>query len=278
MLCQARLSFCHPAALAVGLARPDCPAPAPRACCAQVPPTMRFALDGEMPPWLLAKDLILHIIGEITVSGEQSRGFGWLAVASSLAAGGELGGRAWQRGCAGRWAAPPARTIRQLGGPLPSHATPCHPAGATYRAMEFVGDAVSAMNMEERMTVCNMVVEAGGKNGVCPADQTTFDYVEARTSEPYEPVYSDDTAAFFAGAPLPAQRLERAGLCQLRGDPDHSQRCPLGAHSLPLLVSGPPSRGALRIQPNILRARWPGLHRRRLLLPPLPLLQTTGLM
>ena len=50
--------------------------------------------------------------------------------------------------------------------------------------MEFVGDAISQMNMEERMTVCNMVVEAGGKNGVCPADQTTFDYVDSRTSEP----------------------------------------------------------------------------------------------
>ena len=74
------------------------------------------------------------------------------------------------------------------------------PAGATYRSMEFVGDAVSQMNMEERMTVCNMVVEAGGKNGVCPADQTTFDYVESRTSEPYEAVYSDDTASYFAGA------------------------------------------------------------------------------
>jgi len=38
----------------------------------QVPPTMRFALDGEMPPWLLAKDLILHIIGEISVAGERN--------------------------------------------------------------------------------------------------------------------------------------------------------------------------------------------------------------
>lgn len=66
--------------------------------------------------------------------------------------------------------------------------------------MEFVGDAVRGMNMEERMTVCNMVVEAGGKNGVIPADQTTFDYVEARTSEAYEPVYSDESASFFAGA------------------------------------------------------------------------------
>jgi 3-isopropylmalate/(R)-2-methylmalate dehydratase large subunit len=36
----------------------------------KVPPTMRFALDGKMPPWLQAKDLILHIIGEIGVAGE----------------------------------------------------------------------------------------------------------------------------------------------------------------------------------------------------------------
>lgn len=61
------------------------------------------------------------------------------------------------------------------------------------------------------MTVCNMVVEAGGKNGVCPADQTTFDYVEARTSEPYEPVYSDDTASFFAGARCSSQVGRSAG-------------------------------------------------------------------
>jgi 3-isopropylmalate/(R)-2-methylmalate dehydratase large subunit len=114
----------------------------------KVPPTMRFALDGEMPPWLLAKDLILHIIGEISV------------------------------------------------------------AGATYRSMEFVGDAVKGMNMEERMTICNMVVEAGGKNGVIPADQTTFDYVESRTSEAYEPVYSDDTASFFADYRFDVSKLE----------------------------------------------------------------------
>ena len=39
----------------------------------KVPPTMRFSLDGVMPPWLQAKDLILHIIGEISVAGETLR-------------------------------------------------------------------------------------------------------------------------------------------------------------------------------------------------------------
>lgn len=71
-------------------------------------------------------------------------------------------------------------------------------AGATYKAMEFVGSAIDSMNMDERMTICNMVVEAGGKNGVIAPDQTTFDYVQARTSEAFEPVYSDAAASYIA--------------------------------------------------------------------------------
>ncbi|XP_075098524.1 3-isopropylmalate dehydratase large subunit, chloroplastic-like isoform X2 [Nicotiana tabacum] len=46
-------------------------------------------------------------------------------------------------------------------------------AGATYKTMEFVGTTVECLSMEERMTLCNMVVEADGKNGVIPADKTT---------------------------------------------------------------------------------------------------------
>src|SRR5205823_1374229 len=102
----------------------------------KVPPTMRFVFHGELPPYLMAKDLILAVIGDI--------------------------------GC----------------------------DGATYRAMEFDGDGVYALNIEERMTLCNMVIEAGGKNGVIAPDQITLDYVNARNRDgkSYEVTKSDPDA------------------------------------------------------------------------------------
>src|SRR5262245_19388262 len=97
----------------------------------KVPPTMRFVFHGNLPPYLMSKDLILAVIGDI--------------------------------GC----------------------------DGATYRAMEFDGEGVYALNIEERMTLCNMVIEAGGKNGVIEPDKVTLDYVNQRNKDkhPYTPVY-----------------------------------------------------------------------------------------
>jgi 3-isopropylmalate/(R)-2-methylmalate dehydratase large subunit len=64
--------------------------------------------------------------------------------------------------------------------------------------MEFDGDGVYALNIEERMTLCNMVIEAGGKNGVIAPDQVTLDYVNARnrSGKPYTVVKSDPGASF----------------------------------------------------------------------------------
>jgi 3-isopropylmalate/(R)-2-methylmalate dehydratase large subunit len=114
----------------------------------KVPATMRFVLDGEMPNYLLAKDLILQIIGDISV------------------------------------------------------------AGATYRTMEFAGEAVENMTMEERMTLCNMVIEAGGKNGVIAPDKTTFEYVQSRTEKPFEAVYTDPDAKFYSDRRYNVSELE----------------------------------------------------------------------
>jgi 3-isopropylmalate/(R)-2-methylmalate dehydratase large subunit len=70
--------------------------------------------------------------------------------------------------------------------------------GATYRAMEFTGEGVYSLNIEERMTLCNMVIEAGGKNGVIEPDQVTLDYVNARnkSGKTYQVVRNDPDARF----------------------------------------------------------------------------------
>src|SRR3954454_19529401 len=116
----------------------------------KVPPTMRFVFEGELPPYLMAKDLILAAIGDI--------------------------------GC----------------------------DGAPYRAMEFDGDGVFSLNIEERMTLCNMVIEAGGKNGVIAPDRVTLDYVNARnkSGKKYEVVTSDAGAKFCFEKVYDVKKLE----------------------------------------------------------------------
>jgi len=83
----------------------------------KVPETMRFEFKGKMPSYLMAKDLILSIIGDIGTDG------------------------------------------------------------ATYKSMEFTGEGVGSLSIEERMTLCNMVIEAGGKNGLIPPDALTEKFV-----------------------------------------------------------------------------------------------------
>ncbi|MBX7103307.1 MAG: 3-isopropylmalate dehydratase large subunit [Gemmataceae bacterium] len=116
----------------------------------KVPPTMRFVFQGQLPPYLMAKDLILAVIGDI--------------------------------GC----------------------------DGATYRAMEFDGEAVYALNIEERMTLCNMAIEAGGKNGCIAPDQVTLDYVNRRNAgqKPYTVMKSDADAKFIYEKVYDVSKLE----------------------------------------------------------------------
>ncbi|MBF0586782.1 3-isopropylmalate dehydratase large subunit [Prosthecochloris sp. N3] len=68
--------------------------------------------------------------------------------------------------------------------------------GATYRAMEFDGSAVYQLPMEERMTLTNMAIEAGGMNGIIAADDVTEAYVQARTDKSYEVFESDPDATY----------------------------------------------------------------------------------
>jgi len=106
----------------------------------KVPPTMKFVFHGQIPPYLTAKDLILAVIGKISVSG------------------------------------------------------------ATYKAMYFAGDGIASLSLEDRMTLTNMVIEAGGKNGVCDVDEKTLAYVRRRSNVPTWEVYRDDVGASYCFA------------------------------------------------------------------------------
>jgi 3-isopropylmalate/(R)-2-methylmalate dehydratase large subunit len=100
-------------------------------CWVRVPETIRVNFHGERRPWIMGKDFILHLIGEIGVDG------------------------------------------------------------ATYCTLEFGGDAIDALPLADRITICNMSVEAGAKNGICHADEKTLEYVRARAAR--EPVvYASD--------------------------------------------------------------------------------------
>lgn len=63
--------------------------------------------------------------------------------------------------------------------------------GALYRAMEFTGEAIAALPMYGRLTMCNMAIEAGGKSGIIVPDDITMEYITGRAKRPYEFYTSD---------------------------------------------------------------------------------------
>jgi 3-isopropylmalate/(R)-2-methylmalate dehydratase large subunit len=88
------------------------------------PKTMQVRVEGQLPPGVSAKDLILYLIGRLSTSG-----------------------------------------------------------GVGY-CIEYAGEAIRALSMEERMTVCNMTIEAGARAGLIAPDETTFDYLRGRPFTP----------------------------------------------------------------------------------------------
>jgi 3-isopropylmalate/(R)-2-methylmalate dehydratase large subunit len=124
----------------------------------KVPETMHFRLEGALQPGVMAKDIILHVIGEI--------GFD----------------------------------------------------GATYRAMQFDGPGVASLSMDDRMTIANMAIEAGGKNGIFPFDSRTAEYVDGRTrlngtKSAYEPAEPDRNQKFVYELVVDLSKLEPTVAC-----------------------------------------------------------------
>jgi 3-isopropylmalate/(R)-2-methylmalate dehydratase large subunit len=102
----------------------------------RVPATIKAVFKGAARGWVTGKDLILALIGKITVSG------------------------------------------------------------ATYRAIEFTGSAIDALSVEGRLTMANMAIEAGAKNGIFAADAKVKEYLVNRTDRTWEPVAADPDARY----------------------------------------------------------------------------------
>lgn len=68
--------------------------------------------------------------------------------------------------------------------------------GALYKAMEFSGSAIESLSMDQRMSISNMAIEAGGKAGLIAVDEVTREYLDGRTERAYTPYYSDPDAEY----------------------------------------------------------------------------------
>ncbi|MFW9864993.1 MAG: 3-isopropylmalate dehydratase large subunit [Candidatus Thorarchaeota archaeon] len=68
--------------------------------------------------------------------------------------------------------------------------------GATYKALELTGDSIKSLSMDSRLTMCNMVIEAGAKSGIIAPDQITFQYLEDIGAPSYKSYESDKNADY----------------------------------------------------------------------------------
>jgi 3-isopropylmalate/(R)-2-methylmalate dehydratase large subunit len=68
--------------------------------------------------------------------------------------------------------------------------------GALYKSIEFAGDGINSLSMDDRFTVCNMAIEAGAKNGIFPVDEQTVSYVKEHSSRPYKVFQADEDAEY----------------------------------------------------------------------------------
>lgn len=68
--------------------------------------------------------------------------------------------------------------------------------GALYRSMEFAGEGIAALSMDDRFTICNMAIEAGAKNGIFPVDDVTRAYMAGRTLHPPREFAADADAEY----------------------------------------------------------------------------------
>ena len=80
--------------------------------------------------------------------------------------------------------------------------------GALYKSLEFVGPGVKELSMDDRFTIANMAIEAGGKNGIFPVDEKTMEYVNGRFIRPVKVYEADADAEYESEVTIDLSALE----------------------------------------------------------------------
>ena len=68
--------------------------------------------------------------------------------------------------------------------------------GALYRSMEFTGDGIKYLSMDDRFSMANMAIEAGAKNGIFPVDDKTIEYAKEHSTKTFEVFEADEDAQY----------------------------------------------------------------------------------
>lgn len=80
--------------------------------------------------------------------------------------------------------------------------------GALYRSLEFCGEGISSLSMDDRLCICNMAIEAGAKNGIFPVDDITIQYMKGRSQRPWKVYEADDDASYVKMIEIDLSSLE----------------------------------------------------------------------
>ncbi len=80
--------------------------------------------------------------------------------------------------------------------------------GALYQSLEFAGEGISSLTMDDRFTISNMAIEAGGKNGIFPVDEKTMEYINGRVNRPCEAFAADPDAVYEREVIIDLDKLE----------------------------------------------------------------------
>ncbi|MCR5627904.1 MAG: 3-isopropylmalate dehydratase large subunit [Lachnospiraceae bacterium] len=85
--------------------------------------------------------------------------------------------------------------------------------GALYRSMEFVGEGIKNLSMDDRFTIANMAIEAGGKNGIFPVDELAVEYIKAHSKREYKVFEADPDAVYDEEITIDLSTLESTVSC-----------------------------------------------------------------